>query len=362
MQSGLIPAIYDAPLAARPWTALLPELRREMHASGLMLKFSAATSQGSEILFADADWDFGNSLDQYRRVYQYKDPIQHTNMSVGGFYRFEDLIDRASLCGTEFYRLFCKPFDIHHAFFFYIGQFDGLDTWLNGSRTSQQEPFSACEMHTLRRLLPHLSRAAHIYARLESRRVESAIYSRTVSALGIGIVLLDSHGRIVSTNTRADAILAGCSPIRQLDGRLQIVGPRHREFAAIVARLADARSAQLQALSVSDESGCKVNLVLRRADDLIVGTPAIVVYIRLNAQDLSPSMVTVVGQALGLSQTEARLALLLANGHSLAEIAENLQVTETTARTYCKRALAKTGARRQTELARLVVGSLAQLA
>lgn len=366
MQNSLIPAIYDAPLAARPWTALLPQLRRATRASGLMLKFSAAASRGSEMVFADADWDFDRSLEQYRRIYQYKDPVRYSNMSVGGFYRFEDLIDRSSLCGTEFYKSFCEPLDIHHAFFFYIGQFDGVDAWLNGSRTSREEPFAACEMHTLRTLLPHLSRAARTYTRLEQQRVESTIYSRTVSALGVGVVLLDTCGNIVGTNAQADEILDGPSPIRRLRGRLQVAGSAQREFAMALTRLASGPAAQVQALSASDDAGRKLNLVMRRADALAardaIGTPAVVVYIGHKAQDLSSGMVMVVERTLGLSPAEARLALLLANGHAFDEIARRLRVTETTARTYCKRALAKTGAQRQAELARLVADSLARLA
>ena len=366
MQSSLVSAIYEAPLAERPWTALLPKLRHETRAAGLMLKFSAGKSDGSEVVFADAEWDYGSSLEQYEHVYRYKDPVRYSNTSVGGFYRFEDLIDRSALYGTEFYKSFCRPFDIHHAFFFYIGKFNGLDTWLNGSRTSMQEPFSASEMQTLRALLPHLSRAAQYYARLEQQRAESLIYSQTVSALGVGVALLDCDGRIIGTNAQADDIFAGSSPIRQVEGRLQLAGSAQREFTAAVTRLASSRATPVQAVGATDGSGRRLNLVARRADSLTgcasIAAPSIVVYIGQDAQDLQSSMVAVVARALGLSPAEARFALLLANGHGLSEIARRLAVTETTARTYCKRALAKTGAQRQTELVRLVGRSLAQLA
>lgn len=366
MQNRLVPAIYDAPLAARPWMALIEQLRREARASGLMLKFAAAASPGSEMVFADAEWDFAPSLDQYQRVYQYKDPVRYSDMSVGGFYRFEDLIDRASLCQSEFYNSFCEPFGIHHAFFFYIGQFDGLDAWLSGSRTSMQERFSAGEMQMLRTLLPHLSRAARTYTRLEQQRAESIIYGRTVSALGIGVVLLDLAGRIISTNAQADAILDESLPVRRCEGRLRLAGSAQREFALALARLASGPDATVEAISTDDEAGRKLNLVMKRADALTgrgtMGSPAIVAYVGSRAQDLSSGMITVVERLLGLSPTEARLALLLANGHGFDEIARRLRVTETTARTYCKRALAKTGAQRQAELVRLVAESLARLA
>ena len=55
-------------------------------------------------------------------------------------------------------------------------------------------------------------------------------------------------------------------------------------------------------------------------------------------------------------------AILLANGSSLLEAAESMGVTEATVRTYSKRILGKTGVRRQSELVRLVLKSVVQLA
>jgi DNA-binding CsgD family transcriptional regulator len=73
-------------------------------------------------------------------------------------------------------------------------------------------------------------------------------------------------------------------------------------------------------------------------------------------------MVPFVAQHFGLTQVEARLAVMLTDGLALDEIAIHLGVTRTSARTYCKRVLAKTGASRQAELVRLVLTSLARLA
>lgn len=63
----------------------------------------------------------------------------------------------------------------------------------------------------------------------------------------------------------------------------------------------------------------------------------------------------------GLTPTEARLAVLLAEGASLQNVAEQLEITEQTARTYCKRIFGKTGTSRQADLVRLVITSVASL-
>ena len=57
----------------------------------------------------------------------------------------------------------------------------------------------------------------------------------------------------------------------------------------------------------------------------------------------------------GLTQAESRLAGKLAQGRSLEEAAGMLNITIETARSYSKRILSKTGAKRQSELVRLLL-------
>ena len=69
----------------------------------------------------------------------------------------------------------------------------------------------------------------------------------------------------------------------------------------------------------------------------------------------------IVAQLFGLTPTEAFLAVLLANGYTLAGAAEKLDVTESTVRSYAKRIFAKTGVSRQADLVRLILKSVALL-
>jgi DNA-binding CsgD family transcriptional regulator len=57
----------------------------------------------------------------------------------------------------------------------------------------------------------------------------------------------------------------------------------------------------------------------------------------------------------GLTRAESRLAAKLAQGRSLEEAASMLNITIETARSYSKRVLSKTGAKRQSELVRLLL-------
>jgi DNA-binding CsgD family transcriptional regulator len=63
---------------------------------------------------------------------------------------------------------------------------------------------------------------------------------------------------------------------------------------------------------------------------------------------------------LGLSPAQARLAILLFAGRSVKEAAAEIGVMESSARQYLKQIFAKTGARRQSELVRMICDDLMQ--
>ena len=366
MRDDVIAAIYDAPLADRPWASLAPLLRSVTNASSVMFKFTPVGSADNDVIVADAEWDFHDSSDLYRRVYQYQDPVSYEKMSVGKFYRFEDLVARDVLLRSDFYTRFCKPLNIEHAFFCYLGRHGGVDAWLYGARDAARGPFSSDEARSIQQLLPHLDRAVNIYSRLERQRSEIQVYAKTTTGLGVGVVFLDRQGSIVGSNEEADAILAGGSPILRVENRLRLAGEGRRHYTRLLEKISIDSSAPAQTMIAVDETGEKVSLVVRRAERLTgrraATGPAFVVYLDRGARGSSWETAAYVGECFGLTQVEARFAVMLADGLPLDEIAVQLGVTRTSARTYCKRVLAKTGASRQAELVRLVLTSLARLA
>ena len=90
------------------------------------------------------------------------------------------------------------------------------------------------------------------------------------------------------------------------------------------------------------------------------GQPAAVVYIR-DAAGKSLASSTVAKQLFNLTPAETALALELTNGLSLEEAAEALGIRRNTARAHLRSIFSKTGVRRQTELVRIMLNSVAAL-
>ena len=90
------------------------------------------------------------------------------------------------------------------------------------------------------------------------------------------------------------------------------------------------------------------------------GQPAAVVYIR-DATGKSLASIAAAKQLFNLTPAETALAMELANGLSLEEAAEALSIRRNTARAHLRSIFSKTGVRRQTELVRIMLNSVAAL-
>jgi len=90
------------------------------------------------------------------------------------------------------------------------------------------------------------------------------------------------------------------------------------------------------------------------------GQPSVLVYIRDATGKLLASTAAA-KQLFNLTPAETALAMELANGLSLEEAAEELNIRRNTARAHLRSIFSKTGVRRQTELVRIMLNSVAAL-
>ena len=88
--------------------------------------------------------------------------------------------------------------------------------------------------------------------------------------------------------------------------------------------------------------------------------PSVAVFVR-NAEGKVDPPVRLAQQLFQLTPAETALAIQMANGLSLEEAAELLGIRRNTARAHLRSIFSKTGVRRQTELVRLFLNSVAWL-
>jgi DNA-binding CsgD family transcriptional regulator len=217
-------------------------------------------------------------------------------------------------------------------------------------------------------LLPHLKRALHWQATLTVVEGYKQASQEALERLAIGVVLIDQQGRVVWANRRANAIFecgdglsADADGIRASDCR-QSVRLRHLIRAALTSS-AGTRGRTGGALGVARRSGGRDYSVLvcplsPRAASPTPSQPALMVFITDPDRpiDCPPDYLQ---RLYALTSAEARLLPLLLHGSGLPEAADRLGISRHTAHSQLSAIFRKTGTRRQSELVRVVMTTLA---
>ncbi|AZI35375.1 helix-turn-helix transcriptional regulator [Caenibius tardaugens] len=358
MHSDLIGAIYDAPLASQPWCDLTHQFRRAFACTGTMMKFSRRRAHDGHTRFVfDAAWDSRESWRLYNSTYRYLDPTCDHPMAVGSVYGFAQMFAPASDEREEQYMRFCRSIGAEHALFAFLGDYRGVEAWLSLSRDAAVGDFSDAEASEITALLPHFGRAVDIHARLEAERNMAAVHAAALADLGLGVILLDSTGAIVGTNGLADMLLDRGTAIARDRDRLKVRGA-----GAAALRRSLGAAGEGQVIVVGEAEADPLHVLIKPwHDEQGDGAgPAYVIYLDSPADQAVPR-VDALRRRFGFSHAEARMAALLASGRTWEEAGTLMGVTPASARTYGKRVLARTGARRQADLVRMVFTSLCRL-
>jgi DNA-binding CsgD family transcriptional regulator len=183
------------------------------------------------------------------------------------------------------------------------------------------------------------------------------------------VLLLGRHCRIVFSNGAAETLLNGRT-FAVRNGRLACTRPAEND--ALARAVANA----VGAACGRETLGRQHVVSVRQADDAeplrflvcplarshplsdIGSLRAETAVIGVRAAGASPGTAAVLAAVFGLTAAETRLAAQLASGASLAEAAEQLNVSRTTVRTQLQSVFAETETRRQADLMRVLQGCL----
>lgn len=234
-------------------------------------------------------------------------------------------------------------------------------------------PFTADWRAVMQALLPLLQRIVRLYLVIGDSERRRRIAEHVLETSGVGVILVDSGGSVISVNGAAHAIMAHTGVLGIHDGRLRAMRQVDQQLLQRHIR----QKAEEQSANTADP-GCyaafallrddhplpvtvmvrpgppfgPVSAPLRRTATIILRDPAR--RLKLAAPDLE--------QLFDLSPAEARLAQLLADGLSMEEAALQLGVSRNTVRSQLQAVFAKTGTNRQGDLVRLLLSSAATLA
>ncbi|HEV7731315.1 MAG TPA: hypothetical protein VGR62_04095 [Candidatus Binatia bacterium] len=272
-----------------------------------------------------------------------------------------ELVPDRSLLRSEFYADFLRP----QGFFQILGavalRTDDTIGIVRVIRSRNEPSFDAEHRELLARLVPHLRRSLAVHHHLTVAQVRHDDATDVLDRFLVGVLLLDGRGRVRAANRRAEQLLALQDGLRaDRDGLRAAAATESTALRALVAATARGTPSG-GALAITRPSGREPFhvLVTPLRSPLLTGlahSATAIVFVTDPDQHPVPARARL-RRHLGLTTAEADVALLIAQGYRVDEAAGLLGISQHTARTQLKHALARTGMRRQSALVRLVLAT-----
>jgi DNA-binding CsgD family transcriptional regulator len=352
----MVRAIYEAAVQPDGWPTVLEGLRRSFGGSTSALLTWDQRTNTSRVMSSRTE-----PAGEYVRHWNSRNPLRLQFPS--GFVGDDStMMDRRDLRRTSYYNEFLAPHDLHQLLVLKLWNNGREDAAINLFRTARQRDFDATDLGTARRLLPHLQAATQLASRLAGTSVGQHGDAAVLDRLSVATMLLDQNGAVLHANAAAQRLGAAADGLTFGQAGITATAAEDRPRLALIvgravrgdaehvrhaAALAIARPSRRRpyAVLVAPLSMDAVWMLPRRAAAIVTVVDP----------DSAPRMPAGVLRALyGLTRSEAAVALGIAGGAELGEVAARLGLTAASARQYLSRAFAKTGTARQHELTRLL--------
>lgn len=223
-------------------------------------------------------------------------------------------------------------------------------------RGKGDKPYDQDLVARLQGTIAHLRRALTIRADIARRIGALSSWSQLFADNPAPCLIIDRHGRLTCANPAADALLR-CERLlkRRKDRITPAASHDERRFADLIA-LATARSAPQSAQAAFGEAphGIWLAETLPIVSGAWSGAAMVTVTDRSHDRQRA-ELFDRLRQSYRLTPAETEIALALAEGAGVDEIAGRRSTSGETVRYQIKQILAKTGARRQSELVALVL-------
>jgi DNA-binding CsgD family transcriptional regulator/PAS domain-containing protein len=270
------------------------------------------------------------------------------------------------LLRTSFFQRIDSSSDTWHSLHATITADNDFQAQIVLFRSREQGRFLGRQAGSMEIVLPHLRRALNLRQRIVGLESSAGSSAQALDQVPQAILLLDETGRVLFTNHRAQSIHAQHDGI-SLDGaNIRVSKRAEQETLAGLVREAASKSARGGAMRVSRRSHKRPFVLMvapfrARVRSLDRPRSAAAIVFLNDPDENTPPPIEILGRLYGLTAAECRIAQSLALGGSLEEVARRFDVSLATVRTHLKRIFMKTNTRRQSELVRLLLGSVFEL-
>jgi DNA-binding CsgD family transcriptional regulator len=360
----LIGAIYAAAAEPQGWTDVLRTVTELVSGCGAGLHMHSA--KGTFGINIDYNLDPA-ALDAYVRYYHAINPLMAplARVPAGAVVSDRGLLPREVMVNSEYDQGYGRAFDIGGSATMVLACHGQHQSCLGILHSRSAEPFSQEHLALLGRLTPHFQRAIAINRKFEALRAEKDVLGGTLDRLEMGVLLLDTLGKVLHANAAAEALLRRGDGLFAAHGKLcatdsatnnaleafvreAVTGTGQRGGFLAVKRADRLRPLSVRVAPLPEGHAAPQGEAAARAIVFLTDPDA-------GARECIPAKNIMAAYAL--TPAESRVVAALAGGDSLKEAAGKLGITLVTARNHLTRAMAKTDTGRQAGLVHLLLSS-----
>lgn len=355
--TGSIDRLLDAALDFREMPGAIEQVRHLFDGSKICLGYFGPDSHPDDAITNASDPDLNAFLYRELMPDAARFAARVASVPIGSAYR-DQILFGADFRDSRLWREWMAPQDMFGGMASRVLDVDGSFWMFDVQRGRRQEPFDAAEFALFQRVAGVMRRVTLLHQQLGGVSIEREMARRALDELSLAVIIVDRAMQFAYANAAGDELLADpAGPLGLRGGRLW-------------ARAASEQSGLKDlVVKASDLIGARGQMLLRTGDaegrDLsLCVTPLSAAYalpgrandVMIVARWFEPAGggLAAARQMFDLTEAEAKLALGLASGLSLTEVAQQQGIRMTTARTHLARVFWKTGTRQQSQVAALL--------
>ena len=356
----LLDLIYDAATDPHLWPSIFREIAGLTHSiNGVLL----GQSRTEQTIFFQHHYDTSEESLRALKERHVLNPwtiYMESENPVGVVVPSDRIVPLADLRRTGFFDEVLRPQGVGHSAMIGLAKKPDFGVGFSLNRGPRQGPYGEEELHFLERLVPHMQRSIRLGLRIEAYKVLQRNEYQALDQLVHGVVLLDRNAKVLFANAAARA-LERAAGLRLRNGRIG------HTVAAYARRLEWLVQSVLQGVPMGavgvprGEDGLSLTVLassvrgkdVDRFAEAHLGGAAVMLFL-IDPMASAGVPDALLRDAFGLTQAEARVALAVSAGFSIPETASRLRLSSNTVKTHLGKVFAKTGSRRQADLARLI--------
>ncbi len=363
---SLVSLIYEGVISDDDWYEAMNTLCESV--GGAMFHNLRATADGLNIVGGIASHAApAGKLQEYAEHYVLRDVRMPLILGrpPGSVVLDHEQLSAKTIANSPIYADWLREVGLRHTLGIQLSNVDGVRDILGVMRPREDGSFAPSVRVLLERLVPHLARASILRSRMAWLELAAASGLGALDTLRQALVVVDVQGRVMHANPPAHALARQCTACRLSMGRLQFSSASAQaRFLALLfqacgrgPKVAGAmRVRSMTPGATSDPGFIAVSVVPLKPSHPVLSLqqrPLALVVLAPPGASASPEHDSV-RQLLGLTSTEAHLAIALALGKTVQEFAASQPCSEHTARTHLRNLMRKTGCHRQADVVRLV--------